>query len=92
MYFVYSRPNGWTDWAEIFLWTLMGGRGVLKAKEIRFFFQNVFSTGNALQLVIIKHLHENSALDLEPLNSQYVGFLDPDPQKYADSRIRSQVA
>ena len=28
----YSRPNGWTDWADFFLWTLMGGRGMLKAK------------------------------------------------------------
>ena len=26
IYVVYSRPNGWTDWAEIFLWTVMGYR------------------------------------------------------------------
>ena len=26
IYVPYSRPNGWTDWAEIFLWTLRGGR------------------------------------------------------------------
>ena len=25
----YCRLNGWTDWAEIFLWTLMGGRWIL---------------------------------------------------------------
>ena len=28
IYVAYSRPDGWTDWAEIFLWTLMGDRGV----------------------------------------------------------------
>ena len=28
---LYSRLNGWTDWGDIFLWTLRGGRGVFKA-------------------------------------------------------------
>ena len=27
-YVPYSRPNGWTKWAEFFLWTLRGFRGV----------------------------------------------------------------
>ena len=38
IYVAYSRPNGWTDWAEIFLWILMGGRGGyrLNPKDINF--------------------------------------------------------
>ena len=50
-----SRPNGWTDWADFFLWTLRGGRGVKKNRKYffqiffsKFFFFNIFfSTGNA---------------------------------------------
>ena len=34
----YSRPNCWTDWAEILLWTLISGRGVLSTKKILTFF------------------------------------------------------
>ena len=30
----HSRPNGWTEWAGFFLWTLMGSLGVTKAKSV----------------------------------------------------------
>jgi len=39
---------------------------------------------------LIKILRVTSALDPDPLDSQDLGFLDPDPQKYADPRIRIQ--
>ena len=35
MYVADSQPNGWTDWAEVFLWALRGGRGTLYAKKIK---------------------------------------------------------
>ena len=38
-----SRPNGWTDWAEVFLWALRGGRGVLLVKKIKNFLKTFFS-------------------------------------------------
>ena len=31
-----------------------------------------------------------SAMDPDPLNPQDFGYLDPNPQKYADQRIRIQ--
>ena len=37
MYVAYSRPNGWSDWAEMFCC-----RGVLQAKKT-IFFQNICS-------------------------------------------------
>ena len=48
IYIAYSRPNGCTNWAEIFLWALRGGRGLLSAKKIRTIFSLIFfSAGNA---------------------------------------------
>ena len=35
---------------------------------------------------------KSSAQDPDPLDSQDFGFFDPDPQKYADPRIRIQGA
>ena len=37
IYVAYSQQNGWTDWAEFFLWTLMDCRGVLKLIKSNFF-------------------------------------------------------
>ena len=34
IYVPYGRRNGWTEWAELFLWTLMGSLGVTKANKI----------------------------------------------------------
>ena len=33
IYVAYSWPNGWTEWAEIFLLKITGSRGVSLAKE-----------------------------------------------------------
>ena len=57
IYVAYSLP-GWTDWAEIFLWTLRGGRGCcrLKNSNLNFFsFTTFFPHGKrrVLQLVLI---------------------------------------
>ena len=38
-YIFYSRPNGLTDWAEIFCGHSWVARGVLGKKKIDFFFQ-----------------------------------------------------
>ena len=55
IYVPYSRPNGWTDYAEIYCgdWGVAGGWHRLKKFEIVFFkiffyfFKIFFSTGNA---------------------------------------------
>ena len=46
-----GRQTGWTEWANFFLWTLMGSLGVTKAnKKIFKFF---FSMGYAGPLCLI---------------------------------------
>ena len=45
-----SRPNGWIEWADIFLWILIGSLGVTKAKNKKnsnFIFLTFFSTASA---------------------------------------------
>ena len=42
--------------------------------------------------VVNKVKESSSAKDPDPLDPQDFGLLDPDPQKYADPRIRIQVA
>ena len=56
IYVAYSRPNGWTERAEFFLGTLMGGWGMFQAKTNRTFFFKLFFHGQrrALQLVYFK--------------------------------------
>ena len=53
MYVVYSRPNSWTDWAEIFCGHSGVAEGVI-GKKNRTFFQIFFFHGQrrALQLAI----------------------------------------
>ena len=49
IYVPYSRPNGWTDWAEIFCRhsRVAGGDHRLKKSNFIFLIENFFSTGNA---------------------------------------------
>ena len=54
MYVAFSRPNGWTDWAEIFCehsW-VAGGGGCFKLKKFDIFFKFfIHRQRSALQLV-----------------------------------------
>ena len=59
-----------------------------KQDNLTGFFENI---KNALKYNFIACL-KNSAYDPDPLDPQDFGFLDPDPQKYADPRIRIQGA
>ena len=47
-YVPYSRPNGWTEWAEIFCGHSWVVRGCLRLKKSNIFF-NFLSMGNARQ-------------------------------------------
>ena len=40
IYIAYSRPNGWTDMADFFLWTRMG---VIGLKNRKYFFKIFYS-------------------------------------------------
>ena len=44
---LYSRLNDWTDWGDIFLWTLRGGRRVFKALKKLHLKKKKNFTGNA---------------------------------------------
>jgi len=43
-----------------------------------------------LQVIDLKYRLQGSAKDTDQLDPQDFGFLDPDPQKYTDPRIRIQ--
>jgi len=46
IYVAYSRPNGWTDWAEICCGHSGVAGGVIGFKKSKFV-KNIFFTGNA---------------------------------------------
>ena len=60
IFVAYSRPNGWTDWAEIVCGHSWVAGGCYRLKKLDFFFQNIFffyiffhGQRRALQLVFI---------------------------------------
>ena len=54
--------------------------------------KNSFTFSSFNSNVLIKSIDLFSASDPDSLDSQHFGFYDPDPQRYADPRIRILVA
>ena len=58
IYVPYSQPNDWTEWAEFFLWTLMGSLGVTKAKNVLIYFFQTFFFFNFVFLLYIFYIYK----------------------------------
>ena len=62
---LYSRPNGWTDWAEIFCGYLWVAGGCYRLKKSKIFFLKFFFP-KALQLVNNNTLKHNNTVLILP--------------------------